>query len=302
MTIQAFVNVLNELQSSFFESNGGDDAYMLVENTASVREKLSAVGITEQEIKNAGDNDSFCLLALAFGKHAGQLEYDGEFRMSNDITLEQLYEMQKVLDARIIKEKGLEGQDLLPNTILALQVEIAELAQEWRGFKHWSNDRKARTEIEILCPACDGTGADNWKASEDLLRAGHEALDFEPCLDCNATGKIGFRNPLLEEYVDCLHFFLSIAGQLDMEPHKVYVIDDELEGETTTIFTELLVMVARLQPNEEMDKEKTGFLFRAVFGVFVSLGEQRLGFDFDQITAAYMEKNKVNHKRQENGY
>lgn len=34
--------------------------------------------------------------------------------------IEKLYEMQKVLDARIIEEKGLQGQDLLPNTVLRM--------------------------------------------------------------------------------------------------------------------------------------------------------------------------------------
>ncbi len=36
------------------------------------------------------------------------------------MNLEKMFEMQKALDERIIKEKGLEGQDLLPNLILAL--------------------------------------------------------------------------------------------------------------------------------------------------------------------------------------
>ncbi|ACT00268.1 dUTP diphosphatase [Paenibacillus sp. JDR-2] len=68
----------------------------------------------------------------------------------SEITLEQLYEMQKALDARIIKEKGLEGQDLLPDTVLALQVELGELANEWRGFKHWSTDRAPRREKMLV--------------------------------------------------------------------------------------------------------------------------------------------------------
>ncbi|WP_211746370.1 dUTP diphosphatase [Paenibacillus sp. Marseille-Q4541] len=55
-----------------------------------------------------------------------------------------LYEMQVELDERIIKEKGLEGQDLISNTALALQVEVGECANEWRYFKHWSNDRLPR--------------------------------------------------------------------------------------------------------------------------------------------------------------
>lgn len=48
------------------------------------------------------------------------------------MNLEKMFEMQKALDERIIKEKELEGQDLPPNLILALQVELVECANEWR--------------------------------------------------------------------------------------------------------------------------------------------------------------------------
>ncbi|WP_374706028.1 dUTP diphosphatase, partial [Paenibacillus antibioticophila] len=108
------------------------------------------------------------------------------------LTLEQMYEMQKALDARIIKDKGLEGTDLLTNTVLALQVEIGELANEWRGFKHWSNDREPRTAVHSLV-----------KLSE---------------LDDQQADGTWLHNALLEEYVDCLHFFLSIARQLGLPP------------------------------------------------------------------------------------
>ncbi|MBE2947115.1 dUTPase, partial [Anoxybacillus flavithermus] len=42
--------------------------------------------------------------------------------------LSKLFEMQRELDERIVREKGLDGQNLLPNKVLALQVELAELA------------------------------------------------------------------------------------------------------------------------------------------------------------------------------
>ena len=51
------------------------------------------------------------------------------------------FKAQKKLDDHIIQEKGLQGQDLLDKKILALQVELGELCQEWRGFKFWSEDR-----------------------------------------------------------------------------------------------------------------------------------------------------------------
>ncbi|MEK3888088.1 dUTPase [Bacillus sp. FSL K6-3431] len=53
-----------------------------------------------------------------------------------------MFETQKVLDDRIVKEKGLEGQDLLDKKILALQVELGEMANELPVvFKFWSNKK-----------------------------------------------------------------------------------------------------------------------------------------------------------------
>lgn len=193
--------------------------------------------------------------------------------MESTLTLERMYEMQKELDARIISEKQLEGVDLLPNTVLALQVEIGELANEWRGFKHWSNDRQPRT------------------------RKIHS--DRDAYLETN---------PLLEEYVDCLHFFLSIARQLDLPADDLYVAEDELACETAVIFTELLHNVGLIMgdkilmdPPKDVQNYRRAHLRGALF-IFYGLGEQRLGFTYEQIAEAYAAKNKVNHDRQQNGY
>lgn len=176
------------------------------------------------------------------------------------LTLEQMYEMQKQLDARIIREKGLEGQDLLPNTVLALQVEIGELANELRWFKHWSNDREPR-----------------WKK-------------------------------VLEEYVDCLHFFLSIAWQLDLPADDLYVWEDDPEGETNILFIDLLHNVGLIIGDKfllfkpENVKEWRREHLRVSLFTFYALGQKHLGFTFEQISDAYAAKNAVNHERQSNGY
>lgn len=198
------------------------------------------------------------------------------------LTLDQMYEMQKELDAKIIREKGLEGQDLLPNTVLALQVEIAELANEWRGFKHWSNDREPRT------------------AAFSLVKPSEMATQQE-----DGTW---VRNALLEEYVDCLHFFLSIARQLELLAEDLYVWEDIVEGETVIIFSELLHNVGLILADELVEigiQDINAWRrehFRAALYIFYALGEQRLGFSFEQIAAAYAAKNAVNHERQSNGY
>lgn len=187
------------------------------------------------------------------------------------MNLKKLFEMQKVLDDRIIKEHGLEGQDLLPKKILALQVELGECANEWRGFKMWSK-RQTPKEPEY-----------NWKPNEDGSN-----LVWEPAY--------GYKSyPLLEEYVDCLHFILSIGlsdpslcvHDWDYIPRK----DETVINQFGSIFFHLAIF------NESyVDGD-----YEVVLTYILGLGEI-LGFTWDQIESAYMDKNSVNHDRQTNGY
>ncbi|MBT9285884.1 MULTISPECIES: dUTP diphosphatase [Bacillus] len=218
------------------------------------------------------------------------------------MNLQKMFEIQKVLDDRIIKEKGLEGQDLLPNLILALQVELAECANEWRGFKHWSNDREPRTKIEHFCPTCDGTGDENHDINLQYLEEGHATEPYSECQDCNGSGKIGESNPLLEEYVDCLHFILSIGNKLGLNSKKTIssihlsYLSSTIGFNTERLFSSLMSTAYRLQV---MNGKEAQFLDLCVS--FFILGE-RLGFKWEQIEAAYMDKNAVNHQRQQEGY
>ncbi|MCM3708858.1 dUTP diphosphatase [Cytobacillus firmus] len=51
---------------------------------------------------------------------------------------QQLFQMQKGLDSHIESNHGLEEEDLFDRKILALLVELGELANETRCFKFWS--------------------------------------------------------------------------------------------------------------------------------------------------------------------
>src|SRR5690625_7095831 len=74
------------------------------------------------------------------------------------MNLTKLFETQRELDNKIVEEKGLQGQDLLDKKILALQVELGELAQNWRGFKFWSEDQEPNNTGYEPCKACDEEG------------------------------------------------------------------------------------------------------------------------------------------------
>ncbi|MEK5328713.1 dUTP diphosphatase [Bacillus sp. FSL W8-0006] len=195
------------------------------------------------------------------------------------MNLEKMFKMQAELDRRIIKEKGLEGQDLLPNTYVALITELGEFANEGRWFKHWSDDQRARNQDRYLEYRTEALGGNQWVE----------------------------KNPLLEEYVDCLHFFLSIAikkgWKEDMHIPEESLFDfkkENFEGGLSGVYLE---MQWHLLNSRLFKKEDVKYLhFQSAWDLFLAIGIVGFGFTFDQIEEAYMNKNAVNHKRQQEGY
>jgi len=202
------------------------------------------------------------------------------------LNLNKLFEAQRKLDERIVKEKGLENEDLLDKKILALQVELGELANNWRGFKFWSENQEPRTygfDDDKDCEYCNGTGT----VREHPSDTGYS------CPDCEGSGFM-YYNPLLEEYVDVLHFILSIGNDLGISKFDEYRIIQP-ESNITDCFLSIFECVSSLDITK--DSHDFSYLFRR----FKELGRS-LGFTWEQIEQAYFEKNKVNHKRQESGY
>jgi dimeric dUTPase (all-alpha-NTP-PPase superfamily) len=197
---------------------------------------------------------------------------------SDILNIQKLFELQRQLDKYIEKEHPRqEGEDRLAEKILALQVELGELAQEWRGFKFWSNDREPRTYTQDGCEECvDGL------------------TNCEKCI----------RNPLLEEYVDCLHFILSIG--LDLEITDVEIDSDYTHEDPSATFVELFGDTWEMFNFRETHDKHSRFIqisiYERMFNRFVGIGEKHLGFTWEQIEEAYMKKNAVNHSRQESGY
>lgn len=159
------------------------------------------------------------------------------------MNLPQLFQMQKVLDERIVQEHGIEGKVLLLEKVVALRVELAELANETRCFKYWSDKPAAEREV------------------------------------------------ILEEYVDGLHFILSIGLELGVEKSLGNLkVEPYFYDKITEQFNKLFML-------------EWNFKFDYEFGLdlFIALGEM-LGFNWREIEQAYLEKNKVNHQRQDDGY
>ncbi|WP_313429603.1 dUTP diphosphatase [Siminovitchia terrae] len=208
------------------------------------------------------------------------------------MNLEKLFQMQDVLDERIVKDKGLEGQDLLDKKILALQVELGELANEQRTWKFWSEDQEPRVSSDEKCWDCDGRG----------VHLDRGAMSFWECETCDGFGKIrSQKNPLLEEYVDCLHFILSIGLELQFGDYPL--IGNAPETRTVThMFLITFEAISNFYKVWQLGNESLiEVKYTIVFNCFLTLGEM-LGFTWEQVEQAYIEKNEINHQRQEAGY
>jgi dimeric dUTPase (all-alpha-NTP-PPase superfamily) len=173
------------------------------------------------------------------------------------MNLEKLFQTQKVLRDRI----GYNEPDRFNKLILALLVELGECANEWRGFKFWSKDQSPRTQ-KARAPYMDLDDAD-------------------------------FYNPLLEEYVDCLHFILEIGIELNANIKDLAwaIATDPFYDKT---LTEHFSIVFTLAANPKGN-------YYALFNAFVGLGEY-LEFEWREVEQAYFAKNKINHVRQATGY
>jgi dimeric dUTPase (all-alpha-NTP-PPase superfamily) len=163
------------------------------------------------------------------------------------MNLSKLYDMQKALDQYIEQENHVTNENLLHHKLLALLVELGELANETRCFKFWS--KKGPSEKEII----------------------------------------------LEEYVDGIHFLLSIGLELGFDSFT-QIKEPALSSKDLTD-----QFLAVYEAFHYLKKEKTLQSYEKAWEEYVLLANI-LGFSTEDIERAYIEKNEVNYKRQREGY
>ena len=207
------------------------------------------------------------------------------------MNLSKLFKIQKQLDDRIVKEKKLEGQNLLNKKILALQVELGELANEWRGFKFWSNDQEPKRNKREKCPVCNGNG---------IVSMGEGVRGIKVCLYCD-NGGIKTTDPLLEEYVDTVHFTLSAGLEIEIK-HEIFP-EPINYGDVVIQFNELFGQISYFASvlKRENEWEEIESEYERIWSLLFGLAGL-LGFTWEEIEQGYIAKNKINHARQESGY
>jgi dimeric dUTPase (all-alpha-NTP-PPase superfamily) len=162
------------------------------------------------------------------------------------VNLTKLYTMQRELDAHIQDNHKLQQVNLIEKKILALLVEIGELANETRCFKFWS----------LKAPAS--------------------------------------QEKILEEFVDGIHFILSLGIECGFEENNL-----EFENADSKTLTEQFLSVYESVNGFKASQSVKNF--ENLFSEYIFLAKL-LGFNFNEIEQAYIQKNEVNYERQQNGY
>jgi len=102
------------------------------------------------------------------------------------------------------------------------------------------------------------------------------------------------RHMILEEYVDSVHFLLSLGIEKGFDQLEVWPMGAQ-SGSLTELFLlaqeEILTFLKN--PNEEH--------YRTVWETYGAIAA-KLGFENEEIIQAYIEKNEKNYERQRSGY
>lgn len=173
------------------------------------------------------------------------------------MNLKKLFQTQRALRDRI----DYQGKDRFEKIVVATLVELGECLNEHRSFKFWKKDNSPVTK-----------------------KARKPYMDLEDA---------EFYNPLLEEYVDGLHFLLELGIELGYEPESLFPFQTTIDvnKHAINLYFEISDLAYTRNHNDYV------FTFRK----YLALGKM-LGFTEDEIEECYYEKNRINHTRQRVGY
>ena len=202
------------------------------------------------------------------------------------MNFKKLQTMQAKLDEAILADKApMTAEERFDKTLVALSVEIAEVANCAEHFKFWK-DNKGKIDHDRFAVDWNYGGTQIIGCYEYKKGASYQ-------ISCEQAHHL----TLIEECSDALHFILSLANQVG---YKIVAIGKHFE-----IF-------------EDADSLEKNFLFlnyvigSAEFNHFHSDLEMiidlffiyinQLGISEQELEQAYYDKNKINYERLENGY
>ena len=197
----------------------------------------------------------------------------------------KLQAMQAKLDEAILKEKApMTAEERFNKTLVALSVEIAEVANCAEHFKFWKNN-KGKVDYDRFDVDWDYEGT-RIIGYYDYKKEAAYQISYEQA----------HRLTLIEECSDALHFILSLANQVGVK-----IVNFNREEDTTKedAFIKLLQDIAKISTSttNTVLTIDIRLIFNALLTYFCLLG-----ITPEELEQAYYDKNKVNYERLENGY
>ena len=199
------------------------------------------------------------------------------------MNFEKLQAMQKELDNAILSEKAeMTVEERFNKTLVALSVEVSEIANCSEHFKFWK-DNKGKVDEKRFYECKSPFSSDIYYF--DRLGNNNEKL----------TRQQAHKLTLVEECSDALHFILSLANQLDYEIERIGIHfskeDDDSSKEENLLFLNYSIgNLGESEVNLEMLID--------VFFIYIS----QLGITAEELEQAYYDKNEINYKRLSEGY
>ena len=205
------------------------------------------------------------------------------------MNFKKLQAMQEKLDEAILKEKSpMTAEERFNKTLVALSVEIAEVANTVEHFKFWKDNKGKVDEYKFLRYW-------NPRGTEIIGYIDTKIKKHAP------TGMVSFeqahRLTLIEECSDALHFILSLANQSN------YAITEigkrfHVQGDTDIMEKNYLFLSGAIVGVEYLPFD---FELERIIDTFFIYVRQ-LGITDEELEQVYYDKNKVNYERLENGY
>lgn len=201
------------------------------------------------------------------------------------MNFKKLQNMQAKLDEAILADKApMTAEERFNKTLVALSVEIAEVANCAEHFKFWK-DNKGKFDGDRFAVEWD---------CEGMPIIGY--YDYEEGVDYQISKEQAHRLTLIEECSDALHFILSLANQMNKELVGFSLVPFETtkEEKYIKIQSTICFLTTSYGRVKQIDLENlTDYFYDYV---------ELLGITPQELERAYYDKNKINYERLENGY
>ena len=199
------------------------------------------------------------------------------------MNFKKLQAMQAKLDEAILADKApMTQEERFNKTLVALSVEIAEIANTVEHFKFWK-DNKGKIDYDRFDVDWDYEGT-RIIGYYDYKKGAAYQISYEQA----------HRLTLIEECSDALHFILSLANQIE---HDIN-LNQGIKYTKEEMYLLMQSSACLMMVGSSIHTLSNFNLLVNYFFSYVS----ELGINEQELEHAYYDKNKINYERLENGY